>query len=192
MSVLENKRSAVIQRTGRDSAVRVSGIVDQSIVDGPGLRLTVFTQGCPHACPGCHNPATHALDQGFDLSVQEILARFDDNPLLAGITLSGGEPLIQASALLPLARQVKARDKSVWCYTGFTFEQLLGKAQTDRSLHQLLQHIDVLVDGRYIASQRSLTLRFRGSANQRVLDLPQSLALETPVHWHSPSRAQTA
>ncbi len=192
MSVVENKCSNSIQRTGRDTAVRVSGIVDQSIVDGPGLRLTVFTQGCPHACPGCHNPGTHAFDQGFDLSVEEILRRFDDNPLLAGITLSGGEPLVQASALLPLARQIKARGRSVWCYTGFTFEQLLDRAPTDRSLAQLLQHIDVLVDGRYVASQRSLTLRFRGSANQRVLDLPQSLVLGMPVHWHAPSRAQTA
>ena len=181
--VFPNAGGIGVRRPGVGTAIRLSGIVDQSIVDGPGLRLTVFTQGCPHHCPGCHNPGTHAFGEGFGAEAAEILARFDDNPLLAGITLSGGEPLVQAEALLPLARQIGSRGKTVWCYTGYTFEEALAAARGNPSLAALLRHIDVLVDGRYEAARRSLILRYRGSANQRVLDLPASLAAGEAVPW---------
>lgn len=156
-------------------AVRLSGIVDQSIVDGPGLRMTVFVQGCPHRCAGCHNPGTHPFDRGFSLTVDEVLARFDENPLLAGMTFSGGEPLSQAAALVPLAGQIRARGKNLWCYTGYTFEEVRGMASGNGAVRSLLHYCDVLVDGRYDMERRDLSLRFRGSSNQRILDMPRSL-----------------
>ena len=156
--------------------IRVAGIVEQSIVDGPGLRLVVFTQGCPHGCPGCHSPQTHDFDGGTDMPVAQLLAILDKNPLLKGITFSGGEPLVRVCELLPLAQGVRERGKDIVCFTGFTFEELLEKMADDQPLAELLGMIDLLVDGRYIQEQRDLTLPFRGSKNQRLLDLPASLA----------------
>jgi len=161
--------------------IRVSGIVPQSIVDGPGLRLVVFTQGCPHGCPGCHSPQTHDFEGGQDVPVDEMLAMLDKNPLLKGLTFSGGEPLVRVGELLPLAQGARARGKDIVCYTGYTFEQLLEKMKVDPPLAQLLGMVDLLVDGRYDHSRRDLTLPFRGSANQRLLDLPASLAHEKAV-----------
>jgi len=155
--------------------IRVAGVVKQSIVDGPGLRYVVFCQGCPHRCPGCHNPHTHDFDGGYGCSVQTILAEMDKNPLLSGITLSGGEPFCQASALVPLAKAVRRRGKHVFAFSGFTFEELLEQAQKDPGVAELLTLVDTLVDGRYDQTLRDLTLRFRGSSNQRMLDLPRSL-----------------
>ena len=155
--------------------MRLAGIVDQSIVDGPGLRLTVFAQGCLHGCPGCHNPATHALDAGDETSVRAILARYDRNPLLAGVTLSGGEPLLQPAAMAALASAVRERGGNVWCYTGYTLEEALELSRAEPEVGTLLALVDVLVDGRFDLSRQSLSLRHRGSANQRVLDLPRSL-----------------
>ena len=172
--------TGVAERLG---VVRLSGIVAQSIVDGPGLRMAVFTQGCPHHCPGCHNASTHAFDGGFEMGADEIMARFHENPLLSGVTLSGGEPLLQPEGLLPVARQVRALGKTVWCYTGYTFEELPAMMRAHRPLERLLRLVDVLVDGRYEASLRSLTLRYRGSRNQRVLDLPLSFAEGRAVLW---------
>ncbi|MCC8180100.1 MAG: anaerobic ribonucleoside-triphosphate reductase activating protein [Planctomycetes bacterium] len=163
--------------------LRLSGIVDQSIVDGPGLRLTVFVQGCPHRCQGCHNPSTHALDSGFYATTEEILTRFDDNPLLAGITFSGGEPLSQPEALIPLARQIAKRGKNTWCYSGYTFEEIQTRMRTDRSVAELMRCLDVLVDGRYEHERRTLSLRFRGSENQRLVDVPRSLTCGEAVIW---------
>lgn len=157
-----------------EETVRIAGIVRQSIVDGPGLRLTVFTQGCPHHCPGCHNPHTHDFSGGYDCTVESIVAAFDANPLLAGITLSGGEPFERAGELIPLAQQIRDRGKNVYCYTGYTLEQLLERQDADTS--HLLGLIDVLIDGPYRQAERDLKLRFRGSRNQRVLDLPCSLS----------------
>ena len=156
--------------------IRIAGIVEQSIVDGPGLRLVVFTQGCPHRCPGCHSPQTHDFEGGVDMPVTQLLSMLDRNPLLKGITLSGGEPLVRARELLPLALGVRERGKDIVCFTGYTFEELLGKMADDQPLSDLLGMISLLVDGRYEQSQRDLTLPFRGSRNQRLLDLPVSLA----------------
>ena len=161
--------------------IRIAGLAKQSIVDGPGLRLVVFAQGCPHRCPGCHNPETHDFDAGQEMPASDILAELDANPLLAGITLSGGEPLCQAGALLPLAAAVKERGKGVACFTGYTLEELLDMRKDDAQLAALLELIDLLIDGRYDHTQRDLTLRFRGSRNQRMLDLPASLAACKPI-----------
>lgn len=171
--LLEDSAAATLLCPAR--TVRLSGVEDQSIVDGPGLRMTVFAQGCPHGCPGCHNPGTHGFDGGREWEVEALLARFDDNPLLAGVTLSGGEPLAQAGGLLPFAEAIKLRGKSVWCYTGYTFEELTRLMRFDGEVEALLHCVDVLVDGRYIESRRSLGERYRGSSNQRILNLARSL-----------------
>ena len=159
----------------QEQSIRVAGVVKQSAVDGPGLRLAVFTQGCPHRCAGCQNPETHNFEGGYDIPVDELLREFEHNPLLRGVTLSGGEPLARAGELLPLVLGTRALGKDVACFTGYTLEELLVMMRGDDDLAQLLACIDLLIDGRYDAAQRDLTLRFRGSRNQRVLDLPACL-----------------
>ena len=149
--------------------IRISGIARDSIVDGEGIRLTVFTQGCPRRCPGCHNPETQPLVGGRTTTVGAVVAELNENPLLTGLTLSGGEPFLQPGALLPLARAAHARGLDVWSYTGFTLEEL--RAQGDTDVDALLEELDVLVDGDYREELRDLTLHFRGSRNQRVIDL---------------------
>jgi len=149
--------------------IRIAGIVEDSIVDGEGFRITVFTQGCPHNCPGCHNPNTHPATGGRDADTAEIINLIDNNPLLDGITFSGGEPFLQPSPLTKLAREAHARGLDVWSYTGSTLEEL--NAKKNPAIDALLQEIDVLVDGRYDEKQRDLTLNFRGSANQRIIDM---------------------
>lgn len=153
--------------------IRLAGLVNDSIVDGPGLRLAVFTQGCPHHCPGCHNPQSHDFEGGELCEVSKILEMAKDNFLLDGITLSGGEPFAQSEVCAELARGAHALGLNVWCYTGYRFEDLLDGSEAAK---ELLKNIDVLVDGPFIIEQRSLELRYRGSANQRVLDVPRSLA----------------
>lgn len=153
--------------------IRISGVVQDSIVDGPGLRLTVFTQGCPHRCPGCHNPHTHDFEGGYDEHIDVLAEKMRRNPLLDGLTLSGGEPFAQAGAAAQLAKRAHELGLSVWTYSGYTFEQLLQ--MQDAHVRALLGETDVLVDGPFILEQRSLELKFRGSANQRILDMKKSL-----------------
>lgn len=147
--------------------LKIAGIVDDSIVDGEGVRLTVFTQGCPHHCHGCHNPQTWSLDGGHEIDTEEIVQKLKANPLLSGITFSGGEPFLQPAPLTELARAAHKLGLDVWSYTGFTLEEL--EKRTD--VQQLLNEVDVLVDGPYVEALRDLTLRFRGSSNQRIINL---------------------
>lgn len=151
-----------------ENQVKLSGVVKESIVDGKGIRYTVFTQGCPHNCEGCHNPNTHDFDKGYWQSIDVIFEEVKNNPLLKGITLSGGEPFCQAEVLLELVKKVKAIGKDVWAYSGYTYDEL--QRQPQPFAKELLDEIDVLVDGRFILNQRDLTLLFRGSKNQRVID----------------------
>lgn len=160
--------------------LRVYGLVNDSIVDGPGLRLAVFTQGCPHRCPGCHNPASHAPDGGQAMPLADILAKVAANPLLSGITLSGGEPLEQAAACLALVKALPP-GLTVWLYSGWTWEEILRSG--DASRIALVRACDVLVDGRFQEAKRSLDLRFRGSANQRLIDIKKTLAQGGVVLW---------
>ncbi|MDF3004583.1 MAG: anaerobic ribonucleoside-triphosphate reductase activating protein [Oscillospiraceae bacterium] len=155
--------------------IRLAGVVRESIVDGPGIRLTVFVQGCPHHCPGCHNPDTHDSLGGYDCTLQKILDAFDADPLLRGVTLSGGEPFEQADGLLPLAQAICQRGKDVVAYSGYTFEELLEKGKQEPAVIELLSLCCLLVDGRFVKAQRDLSLRFRGSRNQRLIDPQQSL-----------------
>ena len=162
--------------------LRISGLEPESVVDGPGVRFVVFTQGCPHRCPGCHNPETHDPAGGRDMALQDIFDLAQKDKLVSGITFSGGEPVAQAERLVPLARAFREAGKHLMIYSGYTFEELL--AMEDPAVRQLLELCDVLVDGRFILEERSLELRFRGSRNQRVIDLPASLekgqAVESP------------
>ena len=152
--------------------IRIAGIANDSIVDGPGFRLTVFTQGCPHRCPGCHNPQTHAFDGGREEDCAKIIEMMKGNPLLDGITLSGGEPFCQSEACAEIARAAHGAGLNVWCYSGYRFEELLdGKAEW----MELLGQVDVLVDGRFELDKRTLECRWRGSSNQRLIDVKRSL-----------------
>ena len=150
----------------------LSGIVSDSIVDGPGIRTTIFCQGCPHHCEGCHNPETWEFGCGTKVPLEGILEIVQSNPLCRGVTFSGGEPFAQAEAFARLAVMLKEKGYEVASYSGYTFEQLLNGTKAQR---KLLESIDVLIDGPYIQSQRSLELSFRGSRNQRILDVPASL-----------------
>ena len=151
--------------------IRIFGIANDSIVDGPGLRLTVFTQGCPHGCPGCHNPQSHDFAGGREMDTEEILKMMRDNPLLDGVTLSGGEPFCQSEACLEIAKAAHAAGLNVWGYSGYTFEQLLEKSECA----SLLAELDVLVDGPFVLAKRSLECPWRGSTNQRLIDVQASL-----------------
>lgn len=151
----------------------LSGIVEDSIVDGPGIRTTVFSQGCPHHCAGCHNPETWEFGCGTPMDEERILEIVRSNPLCRGVTFSGGEPFAQAEGFARLARLLKSSGYEVASYSGFTFEQLLHGTPAQK---ELLQTIDVLIDGPFLMEERSLELVFRGSRNQRILDIPKSLA----------------
>lgn len=151
---------------------RVSGIIGESIVDGTGLRTTIFFQGCPHACPGCHNPQTHNPDGGEERELDTILADIKKNPLLDGITLSGGEPFFQAEAAADLAKKAHEMGLNVWTYTGYTWEEIFSSDQP--AWKKLLRQTDVLVDGRFLKQERTLDMPFVGSRNQRVIDVAKS------------------
>lgn len=151
--------------------LRIAGVVRESIVDGPGLRFTVFCQGCPHGCEGCHNPATHDFDGGYDCELSKILDAVDENPLLDGVTFSGGEPMCQAEAFARLALELKKRGLSIVTYTGYTYEELLIMSEAQPAVARLLELTDILVDGPFISEKRDLTLLFRGSGNQRIIDM---------------------
>ena len=158
--------------------LKLSGIVEDSIVDGPGIRVTIFCQGCPHHCPGCHNPETWDFSGGTPMEEERLVQIVRSNPLCRGVTFSGGEPFAQAAGFARLARLLKAQGYEVASYSGYTFEQLLLGTPEQRAL---LDTIDVLIDGPFVQSQKSLELAFRGSRNQRILDVPKSLLVGKAV-----------
>ena len=160
----------------------LSGIVSDSIVDGPGIRTTVFSQGCPHHCPGCHNPETWAFGCGTEVPVEAIVDIVKSNPLCRGVTFSGGEPFAQAAGFAKLAGLLKEKGYEVASYSGYTFEELLEGSEDQK---KLLEAIDILIDGRFILEQKSLEIAFRGSRNQRILDVKKSLATGKAVETTS-------
>ncbi len=156
--------------------IRIAGIIKESIVDGPGIRMVVFAQGCKHKCPGCHNPETHSFNGGTLVTVDSILELAKKNPLLDGITFSGGEPFEQAEAFAVLAQEVKKLNLDIVTYTGYTYEYILENSSRHRGWGALLDKTDILVDGRYEANKRNLLLKFRGSENQRIIDVKRTKA----------------
>lgn len=148
--------------------MRILSIERDSITDGEGLRTVIFFSGCPHKCEGCHNPESWNYNNGKVFSLEEVLTEIKTNKM-NDVTFSGGEPFFQAEALLPLAETLKARDKNIWCYTGYQLEWILKFGNENQK--RLLFYIDVLVDGPYKDHLRDITLDFRGSSNQRILYL---------------------
>lgn len=152
------------------SELRISGVVNDSIVDGYGYRYTIFTQGCPHKCKGCHNPSTHDFNGGRIVDTDDLFNEICENILLSGVTFSGGEPFCQTAALLELARRIRLQtDLDITIYTGYTYEELI--ALKDSQVNELLSLTHYLIDGRYVEALRNLDLPFRGSSNQRMLNL---------------------
>ena len=155
--------------------MRIAGTVQDSIVDGPGFRFTLFTQGCPHGCEGCHNPQTHDFMGGNEVTTDEIIEEFLSNPLTDGITFSGGEPFCQAADCAVIAAAARENKLNVWAYSGYTFEELFEMSKSDKGIAELLALCDVLVDGKFILSEKTYDAAWRGSRNQRVVNVPESL-----------------
>ncbi len=155
--------------------LRLAGVIRESIVDGPGIRLVVFSQGCPHHCKGCHNPETHDPAGGYESSVDAIISAIEKNPLLAGVTFSGGDPFLQAESFSRLAEKVHGLGLNVITYTGYTIEQLLKGIPEHPEWKLLLEQTDTLIDGPFLIAEKSLLLRFIGSKNQRIIDPKKSL-----------------
>lgn len=153
--------------------IRLYGLVNDSIVDGKGMRLAIFMQGCKHGCKGCHNPKSWGMNDGYVESIESILDKVKSNPLLDGVTISGGEPFLQPVPFLKIITEVKKLGLDVWCYSGYTYEEILcGKIENSRAI---LENLDVLVDGKFEEDKKDLSLWYRGSSNQRVIDVPKSL-----------------
>ncbi len=168
-----------------EEVIMLAGITEDSIVDGPGIRTTFYGQGCPHHCPGCQNPETWAFEGGTPMAVSRMVEIVKSNPLCHGVTFSGGEPFAQAAGFAALGRLLRAEGYEIASYTGYTIEELLEGSPEQKDL---LSVLDVLVDGRFLLEEKSLELNFRGSRNQRVLNVPQSIAAgkaipETSLRW---------
>ncbi len=153
------------------TTLRIAGAVQESIVDGPGIRYVIFTQGCPFHCKGCHNEQSWDLKGGLEVNLGVLYDEMTSNPLVTGVTFSGGEPFIQPEPLTVFAKIAKSQGYSIWSYTGFTFDKLL----TDPKRRALLELLDVVVDGPFVLEKKSLELDFRGSSNQRIIDVHKSL-----------------
>lgn len=164
--------------------LKVAGFAKNSIVDGPGIRYVIFTQGCYHKCEGCQNPQTHNPNEGKLIDINEILDEILESTMIEGVTFSGGEPFLQADALAELAVRIKRSDKnfSIICYTGYTYEELTKIIESGvLSYFKLLSNVDYLIDGRFEQDKASLNCNWRGSTNQRIIDVKQSLAQKTIV-----------
>ena len=162
--------------------VNLAGIVTDSIVDGPGLRTTLFAQGCPHHCEGCHNPETWDFSGGTEVSMEASVEIVKSSPLCRGVTFSGGEPFAQAEGFAEIAKALKEIGYEVASYSGYTFEELLDGTDGQK---ELLHCLDVLIDGPFLMREKSLEIAFRGSKNQRILDVPASLAAGSAVEMKS-------
>ena len=154
-----------------------SDLQPDSIVDGEGIRTVLWTQGCSHHCKGCHNPETWSFDAGINVDVELVKKELSKIKGQDGITLSGGDPWFQIDACLEIAKFAKEKGLNVWAYTGFLFEDLLN----NEKMRNLLNYIDVLVDGPFILKERSLNIDFRGSRNQRIIDVKASLEAQKPI-----------
>ncbi len=158
-----------------ETKLKLAGVIRESIVDGPGWRFVVFVQGCPHHCKNCQNPGTWDFDGGYTTTVENIINAVKEDRLLTGVTLSGGEPFTQAKELTVLAKAVREAGLDVMSFSGYTYEELISGATDDNGWLDLLSELSLLVDGKFIEEQKSLELKFRGSRNQRIIDVQNSL-----------------
>ncbi len=160
--------------------VSVLDIIEDTMVDGPGFRTSIYCAGCRHACPGCHNPQSWDISKGRQMTTEEMMTVIEADPY-ADVTFSGGDPMMQAEGFTELAKAIRSRtQKTIWCYTGFVFEALLGNP----AQRALLEEIDVLVDGPFVRSLRTGDLPFRGSSNQRLIDVKKSLSQQAVIPYH--------
>ena len=157
--------------------VRFAGMIPNSLVNGEGMRAVLFAQGCKHNCKGCFNPETHDFNGGEEKDCNELVRKIVKDPIIHGVTFSGGDPFYQADKFAYMARRIKSQrpELNIWTYTGFTFEELLEKSKTDIDVYDLLHSIDVLVDGMFDETKKDNNLKFRGSSNQRIIFVPLSL-----------------
>lgn len=158
-----------------DDAVNVAGIVRESIVDGPGFRFVIFCQGCPHGCKACHNPDTHAFKENKLIGVDELFESIMKPRLGKGVTFSGGEPFCQAAPFAKLGEKLKAEGIDILIFTGYEYEELIKMAKYNESIMRLIKTADYIVDGKYKEELRDLSLKFRGSSNQRIIDVKKTL-----------------
>ncbi|MBU5489017.1 anaerobic ribonucleoside-triphosphate reductase activating protein [Clostridium sp. MSJ-8] len=155
--------------------IRLAGIAYESLVNGPGMRRVFFSQGCKHDCKGCFNPETHDFYGGEEKDMDELIEDVLDNPMLRGVTFSGGDPFERAEDFAYMAQNFKKSNINIWCYTGYTFEYIIENKHKINGWSDLIENIDVLVDGRFDMSKQDEGLRFRGSSNQRIIDVQASL-----------------
>lgn len=200
--------SSKIGLSGAPTHIRLYGTVADSIVDGPGLRYAVFVQGCSHGCPGCHNPESHPAEGGTLTAIDALVADIRANGLVHDVTLSGGDPFEQPEACAEVARRLKVAGYGLWAYTGYRYEDLLRQADSAAdpapaplgegrpeaaaalraaAIRSLLDTVDVLVDGPFVESLKSLGLKWRGSSNQRLIDLAATRATGHVVEWQPPA-----
>lgn len=161
--------------------IRLSGIAYESLVNGPGMRRVFFAQGCKHNCKGCFNPETHDFSGGEEKNMDDLIKDVLKNKMIKGVTFSGGDPLEQADKFAYMAKKFKDSGLNIWCYTGYTFERLLEKIKKEESIRELIENIDVLVDGKFEIDNKEDGLRFRGSSNQRIIDIKKTLKSESIV-----------
>lgn len=155
--------------------IKLAGLVADSIVDGPGFRFTIFTQGCPHNCEGCHNPQTHDFSGGRYADCDKIIEKIQQNKLTAGVTFSGGEPFCQPEPCAYTAKKLKALGYHLMAFTGYEFEQLLEMSEKNNHIEEFLGCLDIIIDGKFDLNKRSLELKYKGSTNQRTIDVRASI-----------------
>ncbi|WP_283625283.1 anaerobic ribonucleoside-triphosphate reductase activating protein [Clostridium butyricum] len=158
-----------------DKDIRLSGIAYESLVNGPGIRRVFFSQGCKHNCKGCFNPDTHDFNGGENRNMDKLIESVLDNPMIKGVTFSGGDPLEQAEKFAYMAKAFKNNNLNIWCYTGYTYEYIREHKDENNGWNELLNNIDVLVDGKFEEENMQEGLKFRGSTNQRIIDIKESL-----------------
>ncbi|UZT06412.1 anaerobic ribonucleoside-triphosphate reductase activating protein [Clostridium sp. LQ25] len=158
-----------------DKDIRLSGIAYESLVNGPGIRRVFFSQGCKHNCKGCFNPDTHDFNGGENRNMDELIESVLDNPMIKGVTFSGGDPLEQAEKFAYMAKAFKNNNLNIWCYTGYTYEYIREHKDENNGWNELLNNIDVLVDRKFEEENMQEGLKFRGSTNQRIIDIKESL-----------------
>ncbi|OFI06157.1 7-carboxy-7-deazaguanine synthase [Clostridium acetireducens DSM 10703] len=158
--------------------IQVAGFLDNSLVNGQGLRSVLFVSGCRHNCLGCHNKEMQSFNYGDALDIDIVLDRIKRNiPIIRGVTFSGGEPFEQSEALWILAKKIKELKLSIWCYTGYTYEYIISHVSENKYWNNMLKYIDVLIDGKFEEDKKDLNIKYRGSKNQRIIDVKKSLDL---------------